>query len=468
MTAVLPEDEVIAATILRARSAAEKVEYWPQHRVDTMIAAVGWHCYREDNVRAMSQFAHQTTGLGDAAEMFSLHRRRVLGTLRDLHGVTTIGVVDAHPARGTIRLAKPVGVVAATCPATAPCSTAVCIALPVLKTRNALILIPSPRGGEAVSMAVSALREALENAGAPADLVQCSLTQTKESAMALMSSADLVMATGGDRALQRAYSTGTPAIGAGVGNATVIVDETADVQDAARKVAVGACLNNGTSCSSESNVLVHESIESTFRAELRRNGVHVCGPAEVNRLRSLLWPDRRRMDRRVVGRPAERLAADLDIDLSGRTVSSLAVPLPAVDLSDPLFGEKLSPVFTLVRYQHFDRAIKDVQDILHRSGRGHSCGIHTRADDRVMELASHIHSARVLVNQSIAIGNSGSFDNGLPFSTTVACGTWGGCAQSENITWRNFLNYTTVSRAIPPVPPDEEEIFAALRQVESC
>jgi sulfoacetaldehyde dehydrogenase len=467
MTAVLPEDEVIAATVLRARSAAEKVEHWTQRRVDTMIAAVGWHCYREDNAQAMSQFAYQSTGLGDAAEMFSLHRRRVLGTLRDLHGVTTTGVVDAHPARGTIRLAKPVGVVAATCPTTAPCSTAVCIALPVLKTRNALILIPSPRGSDAVSMAVAALREGLENAGAPADLVQCSLTQTKESAMALMRSADLVMATGGDRALRRAYSTGTPAIGAGVGNATVIVDETADIQDAARKIAVGACLNNGTSCSSESNVLVHESIELPFRAELHRNGVHVCGPAEVSRLRSLLWPDHARMDRRVVGRPAQRLAADLNIDLGGRTITSLAVPLLAVDLSDPLFGEKLSPVFALVRYQHFGQAISNVQDILDRSGRGHSCGIHTRTEDRAMELASQIRCARVLVNQSIAIGNSGSFDNGLPFSPTVACGTWGGCAHSENITWRNFLNYTTISRTIPPVPPDEEVIFAALRQAES-
>ena len=286
--------------------------------------------------------------------------------------------------------------------------------------------------------------------------------------MALMRSADLVMATGGDRALRRAYSTGTPAIGAGVGNATVIVDETADIQDAARKIAVGACLNNGTSCSSESNVLVHESIESPFRAELHRNGVHVCEPAEVSRLRSLLWPDHTRMDRRVVGRPAQRLAADLNIDLGGHTITSLAAPLLAVDLSDPLFGEKLSPVFTLVRYQHFDRAISNVQDILDRSGRGHSCGIHTRTEDRVMELASQIRCARVLANQSIAIGNSGSFDNGLPFSPTVACGTWGGCTHSENITWRNFLNYTTISQTIPPIPPDEEVIFAALRQVESC
>jgi sulfoacetaldehyde dehydrogenase len=454
----------VATTLQRARAAAEEAEFWPQERVDEAVATVGWHCYREDNVKAMSQFAYESSGLGDPDEMFMLHRRRVLGVLRDIHGVTTVGVIDEQPDLGTTRYAKPVGVIAATCPATAPCQTAVSIVLPMLKTRNAVVLIPSPRGRAAVAMAVDIMRAALEEAGAPADLIQCAATESKDMVVSLMQGADLVVATGGEKALKRAYSTGTPAIGAGVGNATVIVEESADLVDAADKIAFGAGFNNGTSCSSESNVLVAASVAAEFTAHLAKAGVHICGPAEVDRLRSLLWPGGSTINRKVVGRSAAELAADAGILLGDSSVRALAAPLDSLDLTDPLFGEKLSPVCAVAAYSHFDEAVAAVQGILARSGSGHSCSIHTQSDEKVAEFAANVHSARLLVNQSIAAGNSGNFDNGLPFSPTVACGTWGGCGQSENITWRNYLNFTTVARRIPLVVPDEDVIFGSLWQ----
>lgn len=451
------------AAVDRARSAARDVEHWDQQRVDRVVATVGWLSYREDNVRAMSKFAYESTGLGDPEEMVALHRRRVLGTLRDLHGVKTVGLVDERPGLGIARYAKPIGVIVATSPATAPCQTAVCITLPMLKTRNAVILVPSPRGQAAVAMAVGIIRAALQEAGAPVDLVQCAEASTKEAAATLMRKADLVVATGGEQVLKRAHRSGSPVIGAGVGNATVIVDETADLRDAAEKVAAGACFNNGTSCSSESNVLVETSAMAGFVTELTQAGVHVCDSVEVDRLRALLWPDGVKIDRKMVGQPAAKLAADAGIHVRNGKVRVLAAPLGMVDLMDPLWGEKLSPVFALTKYQRFDDAVDNVQRILAAVGSGHSCGIHSRSDERVALFAERIHSARLLVNQSIAFGNSGSYDNGLPFSPAVACGSWGGCGQSENVTWRNYLNYTTVSRKINPILPDEELIFGALR-----
>jgi sulfoacetaldehyde dehydrogenase len=454
----------VAMTIHRARAAASEVEFWPQEQVDRAVVTVGWECYREDSVTAMSRFACESTGLGDPADMFTLHRRRVLGILRDLHGVTTIGIVDAQPELGTARYAKPVGVIAATCPATAPCLTAVCIALPMLKTRNAVVLIPSPRGRAAVAMAVDIMREALTNAGAPADLIQCAPTDSKDTVVSLMRATDLVVATGGEHVLRRAYSTGTPAIGAGVGNATVIVDESADLAEAAGQIAFGAGFNNGTSCSSESNVLVAATAAADFTAQLAKAGAHICTAADVGKLRSVLWPDGSAINRSVVGRSATELAADAGIAVSDSRVAVLAAPLESLNLDDPLLGEKLSPVCSLVSYTRFDEAIAAVQGILARSGSGHSCGIHTRSEERVAQFAQAVHSARVLVNQPVAVGNSGSFENGLPFTPTVACGSWGGCGQSENITWRNYLNYTTVARRISPAVPDEDVIFGSLAQ----
>jgi sulfoacetaldehyde dehydrogenase len=458
----------VTATLRRARAAASEVEFWPQERVDRAVVTVGWQCYREDNVRAMSRFAYESSGLGDSDEMFTLHRRRVLGILRDLHGVTTIGIVDENPELGTTRYAKPVGVIAATSPATAPCQTAVSIVLPMLKTRNAVILIPSPRGRDPVAMAVDIMRAALAVAGAPTDLVQCASTDSKDTVTSLMRVADLVVATGGKPALERAYTAGTPAIGAGVGNATVIVEESADLADAADKIALGAGFNNGTSCSSESNVLVAAPVAADFTAHLAKSGVHICTPAEVDKLRSLLWPDGFTLNRSVVGRSAAELATDAGVLVGESGIRALAAPLESLNHDDPLLGEKLSPVCALISYTHFGEGVAAVQGILTRSGSGHSCGIHSRSEERVAEFAETVHSARILVNQSVAVGNSGSFDNGLPFSPTVACGTWGGCGQSENITWRNYLNFTTVARRLPLIVPDEDVIFGSLAQNSPC
>lgn len=241
----------------------------------------------------------------------------------------------------------------------------------------------------------------------------------------------------------------------------MIVDETAELRDAAEKITLGSSYNYGTSCSSESNVLIKDSVRGEFEAELRLAGVHLCGAEETDRLRALLWPGGR-LDQTQIGQPAARLAARIGAADSGIGIKALAAPLPAVNPADPLFGEKLSPLFTLVPFRNFDQAVAGAQDLLATAGQGHSCGIHTTSAERVERLAAVIRSARLLVNQSVALGNSGDFGNGLPFSPTVACGSWGGCGQSENITWRHFLNYTTVSRPIRARPADEQLVFGLL------
>ncbi|OLF17232.1 aldehyde dehydrogenase family protein [Actinophytocola xanthii] len=453
-------DHVVDAALVRARAAQEQAATWPQHRVDDVVAAVGWWCYRADNVRAMSATAHRGTGLGDPEDLFALHRRRVLGTLRDMHGARTVGVLEADPALGLRVLAKPVGVVALVSPATAPCSAVVCTTLQLLKTRNAVVCCPNPAAQDAVAHAVALIRAALVEVGAPPDLVQRVGPSGRPLAEALMSAADLVVVSGGAATVRRAYASGTPAIGAGVGNPTVVVDETADLAAAAERIVTGSTFNNGTSCSSESNVLVAAAVAAEFRAELRERGVHLCDPDETARLRRVLWPDGTRLDRSAIGRPAAALAERAGIEPADpdKTTSLVAV-LDQVDPADPLLGEKLSPVFTLVTYQDFDQAVAAVDAITRACGSGHSCGIHTTRADRVAALAERVGVARVMVNQSTGSGNSGSFDNGLPFTSIVASGSWGGCAQSENVTWRHFMNRTTVSHPIPERRPDEETVF---------
>lgn len=448
----------VEETVSRARVAQAEVEYWSQAQVDEMVLAVGWACYQPRVARTLSDQAHAETGMGDPGDLFTLHRRRILGTLRDLHGARTVGVVEDQPALGVRKLAKPLGVIAVASPATAPCSGVICNALPMLKTRNAVVFSPNPRARHAVRAAVEIMREALEGAGAPADLLQCLPDGGRAATEALMSACDRVVAAGGVGTLERAGRSGTPAISAAVGNSSVVVDETADLAAAAEKVVFGGSFNNGTSCSSESNLLVEENVADAFAAELRRFGAHVCDEAETARLRELLWTPGRVLDRAWIGTSAAALAAGAQI-ATGQERSLLVATAPAVDVSDPLFGEKLAPVVSLTTYRSFPEAVETVMEITDACGRGHSCAIHSRRPDRVMALAERVRLCRVMVNQSTAVGNSGSFDNGLPFTSTIASGSWGGCVKSENITWRDFVNYTCVSRPIPPRTPTEEEIF---------
>lgn len=445
--------------VRRARAAQALTEAWPQDRVDDVVAAVAWRCYREDNARRLATLSHTETGLGDPEHLYELQRKRVLGQLFELHGQTTVGTVEDLPDLGLRRIAKPVGVIAAASPATAPSPGIVCNTLPMLKTRNAVVFTPNPRARATAMETIDVIREALADVGAPADLVQCLDVSGREAAEELMAAADLVVAVGGPGTVRRAYASGTPAVGAGVGNSTVVVDETCDVMAAARSILTGAGYNNGTSCSSESNVFVQHSVASEFRAELLRSHGHVCTQDETERVRKALWPDGRTLDRDLIGKSADAIALAAGITLTepGKT-TTLVLDGDGEAPDSPILNEKLAPVLTLLTYDHFETAVERVHDILENCGRGHSAGIHTRSPERVDQLADRIPTCRIVVNQS-TMTNSGSFTSGVPFTATLSSGTWGGTSVSGNVTWRSYVNLTTVTRPIAERHADETLLF---------
>ncbi|RSS80795.1 aldehyde dehydrogenase family protein [Streptomyces sp. WAC06614] len=451
--------EAVAQAVRRARTAQARIAGLPQSALDDMVAAVGWAGYREDEAQRIARSSHAETGLGDPDALFGLQRHRVLGMLRDLHGVRTVGVIGEDPARGLVTLAKPLGVIAVATPATAPGPGILCNALPMLKTGNAMVFTPHPRARRTTEETVRLIRSALAAVGAPEDLVQCLEVSGKEATSALMSAADHVVAIGGSGTVRRAYQSGTPAIGAGVGNPTVIVDETADLADAAEKIMTGAGFNNGTSCSSESNVLVHASVAERFRALCAEYGAHLCDADETAWVRKALWPDGTTLDRALVGRTAQEIARAAGIDTDPCAPPAvLVLDCPDLHASDPLLTEKLSPVVTLGVYEDFAEAVETQAALLDRCGRGHSCGIHSSRPERVMAVAARVDTCRVVVNQS-TMTNTGSFTSGVPFTTVLSCGSWGGTSVSGNLTWSHLLNCTTVSRPLPERRPDPRALF---------
>ncbi|MFD8921044.1 aldehyde dehydrogenase family protein [Streptomyces sp. NPDC059569] len=453
--------ESVEESVRRARAAVAEVASWSQADTDRAVMAVGWHCYREETARGLARLSHEETGLGDIEDLYTLQRRRVLGILNDLHGARTVGVVEEQPDLGLVKIAKPLGVIAVASPATAPAPGIICNALPMLKTRNAAVFSPNPRAHRSALATVDVMRAALAEIGAPPDLMQCLPVTGREPGEQLMAAADSVVAIGGAGTVRRAYRSGTPAIGAGVGNPTVIVDETADLEDAVGKIQHGAGFNHGTSCSSESNVLVHHSIAAAFEQTLARAGAHLCTDEEAVRVVRLLWPDGSTLNREMIGRPAADIARAAGVVLD----ASEKVTVLVVRCADPwqdsaVLREKLSPLLTVSVYTDFDEAVRLVQNISERCGLGHSCAVHTARADRVMRLADAVSHCRVVVNQS-TMTNTGSLASGVPFTTTLSSGSWGGSSVAGNVTWRHFLNHTTVSRPIPARVPDEAALFGA-------
>jgi sulfoacetaldehyde dehydrogenase len=447
------------ALVENARGVQSIVHDWSQERVDDVVCAVAWHAFKEGTARRLSQLAVLETGLGSVEDTYTRHRQRILGIMRDLDHVTTVGVIEDCPELGLRKIAKPVGVIGALTPATAPVPAVVVNALAMLKTRNAVVFCPTPLAKNAVIETVDVLRGALNQVGAPQNIFQCVTNPSRERATELMAAVDLVVASGGQGTVKRASSSGTPAYAGGTGNAVVLVDETADLIRAAQKITAGKAFDNGTSCSSESSLVVAASVYDALIDELKGNGAHLCDFEDAKRLRATAWPDGQTLSRKIVGQSAESIARSAGIHVSSGT-RVLMVVGDSSSGKDPVSGEKLSPILGLWKYDEgIDSGIELVKRLIHFSGRGHSCGIYSRSRDHIDRLGAAANVSRMMVNQSTGFGNSGCVDNGMPVSAVISCGTWGGSTTSENVNWRHFVNQTWVSEPIPPRLPDLNAMF---------
>jgi sulfoacetaldehyde dehydrogenase len=449
----------IESMIARARSAQAAIESYTQEEADALAISVGWRVYKSRE--ALAKLAVEEGGFGNVPDKITKIALRVLGTLADMASVKTCGVVEEDAARGLIKIAKPVGVIAALIPTTGPDATPPVKALAALKARNAIIISPHPRTRKTSAAVVEVMRRGCVQVGAPADLIQSIEHPSIAKTDLLMRMSDLVVATGGASMVKAAYSSGTPAYGVGVGNSVHVVDETADLDDAAHMIAKAKTFDYATSCLADNSVAAHSSIYEILKMKLVAQGGHVCTPAEKSRLQSVMFPKGEHIpSMKIVAKPASRIAELAGIALAPDR-NFFVVEEDGVGKAHPFSGEKLSVVLALYRYQGgIEGAIDLVNRITSYQGAGHTCGIHSRRDHHVMALALGTKTARVMVNQNLNEG-AGSVRNGLPYTLSLSCGSWGGNITTENINVRHFLNLTWVSRPVAPHPVTAEEIFGA-------
>ncbi len=442
----------------RGRAAFETVEYWSQDQVDMVCQAVGYRLTREDVRTTLGNLAVDESGIGDKADKVAKIKNKTLGTLWDQKGVKTCGMIEENKELGIRTFAKPIGVIANVVPCTNPESTICCLALSTIKTRNAMIVSPHPRTQKTSYETVRYIREALEEVGAPVDLVQCIKKTSHPATSALMAACDFAVATGGAALAKVVYEAGKPSQTVGAGNVVSIVDKSADPAVAAEKIRLSKVANNSASCSSENAVAIYSDIYDTMIEELKKQGGYLCSSQERETLRRFMWPDGEHLNRDIVGKAATVIAENAGLSVPDG-IKFLMVIGEKVGPEDRFSGEKISPVLTVWQWDDFDEIVERVGRILKFSGEGHSVSIHTENDSQRVALALKTNVGRVVCNFPHAHANSGGWDCGLPVTDTLGGGTWAGNMTSDNVNWKHFLNYTRLSIPKEKYMPTEEELF---------
>jgi len=455
----------VASLIVRARAAQHRYEQWDQQAVDEAVTAAAWAIVAPQRNRALAELAVAATGLGNVADKIAKNRHKTMGLLRDLQGARSVGVIAREPERGLVEIARPVGVVAAITPSTNPGATPANNIINALKGRNAIILAPSPKGQSTLTLLLEFVHAELDRIGAPRDLVQqlpapVSRGMTRE----LMRQADMVLATGSRNNVRAAYSSGTPALGVGVGNVVVIVDETADIVAAADRVARSKTFDNATSCSSENSLVIVDSVyDAMLRALTAQHGA-LLTLEETVQLQTAMFPNGK-LSAAVVAKPAPEIVRVAKLTRPAlQSARFLMVAQDDVGAQHPFSGEKLSPVLAVYRVADFAAAAALAAQVLQFEGAGHSVGLHSALPERAVALGETLPVCRVIVNQAHCIATGGNYDNALPFSLSMGCGSWGGNSFSDNFNYRHLLNITRVVAPLAPEhvrEPTEDELFGA-------
>jgi sulfoacetaldehyde dehydrogenase len=450
--------------LAKARVAMQAIADYDQAKIDRLCQAMAWATANEAHMTRIANLAVDETELGDRVGRVS-KRFKIIGVLRDALRQKSMGIIEEIPEKGIVKYAKPAGVIASLIPTTNPEQTPPVTGIYALKCKDAVIFSPHPRAKKTTSEVVRVMREAMRRQGAPEDLFQViekpSIPQTQE----LMSICDLTMATGGQPMVRAAYSSGKPAYGVGAGNSTMVIDETANIEEAARNTRTSKTSDFGSGCSADGNLVVEASIYDAFLAQLQAEGGYLASDDEKAKLEAAMWDSEGHRTIETVARAPQVIAK-----AAGFTIPAdrkfLIVKQDKIGPKHRFSSEKLTTLLAIYKYQGFDQALEMVRGIYDVGGKGHSVGIYSFDDDHINRLALMAPVSRIMVRQAQSKANAGAFNNGMPMTSSLGCGIWGGNITNENVSLKHYMNVTWVSRPIAEDRPSDAELFGEFYQSE--
>jgi len=436
------ENKKIEELMTKARAAQALIADCTQEQADEMVRCVAKKCWLEKE--RLAQLAVDDTGKGTYDFKLTKMKNTLGSVYLYLKGRKSVGLIDYDEKKKLWKYAKPVGVLACISPITNPCTTPIGNGMPILKTRNAMIVCPHPSAKLATGETVNVMRAALKEAGYPEDLVQVVPDNTMQDAADLMSAVDLVVATGGPGMVKAAYSSGKPALGVGMGNTQCILDEGYEDIDKMVKTIVGTrMLDFGMPCTGEQTLhCPADKLQQVIDTYKKYGGYYIDDPAKIQKLRETIFINGT-INRAIVGKPSYEVCKLAGIDIPKDT-TILNLLINSSDREEVLTKEILAPVTRLFPYDRFEQAVERARAIQLREGSGHCTDIWSNNSEHIHYYASKSPAGRVMINQP-ATNGSGRQNNGLTQTVSLGCGYWGGNSVYHNVNYRDMLNYTIVS-----------------------
>jgi acetaldehyde dehydrogenase (acetylating) len=461
MSAMLKDPDLVED----AYAAWQKYRAFSQSQVDSIVESVA--AAARDNAQRLAELAVQETGYGNAKDKLAKNLLAADVLPRAMRGLKTIGILREIPDRKLVEIAVPMGVVAAILPTTNPTSTAIYKALISLKAGNAIVISPHPRAKICSCETAAVLQKAALQAGAPQGLIQCIGDSTIEATSALMKHprTGVILSTGGPGIVRAAYSSGKPAFGVGPGNVPVLLDKSANVEDAVSKVVDGKSFDFGTLCSSEQTIVAEQALRNGILAALRTRKAFLCDAPQSEALGKLLFTPHFTVNPECVGQSPTKIAKMAGFEVPSDT-SILVVEIAGIGKQHPLSAEKLSPVLSLYFVADFPAALDASEAILRFGGLGHTAVIHASDDARIREFALRMPAFRILVNTPAPQGSVG-ISTGLFPAMTLGCGAAAGNITGDNIGPLHLINIKRlayVTQSPSSGGPDRQTVIAAVER----
>ncbi len=438
--------EKLEEAIATVRKAQREYATYTQEQVDKIFFAAATAA---NKMRIpLAKLAVEETGMGIVEDKVIKNHYASEYIYNAYKNTKTCGIIEEDKAYGTIKIAEPLGLIAAVIPTTNPTSTAIFKTLIALKTRNGIIISPHPRAKKSTIAAAKVVLEAAVAAGAPENIIDWIDVPSLEMTNLLMKEADIILATGGPGMVKAAYSSGKPALGVGAGNTPAIIDETADVVLAVNSIIHSKTFDNGMICASEQSVIVLDKVYKAAKKEFADRGCYFLNPEETEKVRKTILINGA-LNAKIVGQKPVTIAKLAGFDVPQNT-KILIGEVESVDISEEFAHEKLSPVLAMYKAKDIQDAFSKAERLVADGGYGHTSSIYLNAVTeraKIDEFASRMKTCRILVNTPSSQGGIGDLYNfKLTPSLTLGCGSWGGNSVSENVGVKHLLNIKTVAQ----------------------
>src|SRR5579871_2180020 len=428
----------VRTKVEKAYAAWQKYRGYSQEQIDAIVERAA--AAARANSRRLAELAVEETGYGNAKDKYIKNLLTSDWLPRRMRGMRTVGVLRELPEDKVVEIGVSMGVVAAVLPTTNPTSTAIYKTLISLKAGNAIVLSPHPRAFKCTCETASILYRAALEAGAPEDIIQCIDRATMEGISSLMhhERVAVILATGGHAMVKAAYSSGKPAYGVGPGNVPVLVDTSADLEDAIAKIVTGKSFDYGTVCSSEQAIVAEAPLRDRILALLKAQKAYLATESQKDALGKLLIMPNWTVNPQCVGQAPAKIAKMAGFEVPADT-SIICAEVGGVGKQHPLSAEKLSPVLSLYFVSDFQAAMDTCFALLKFGGAGHTAAIYSKNDARTREYALRMPANRILVNTPAPQGSTGITTNVFP-SMTLGCGAVAGNITSDNVGPQHLYN----------------------------